>query len=59
MHELTSSPTENRPLYGFLRGSLCIRKGVDVTKPAAPEWGAQAEEEAMRSLAVTGEKKDG
>ncbi len=49
--------SSKRPLYGFMRGSLRIREGVDVTAPAAPEWGDRAEAEALRPLASTLEKE--
>ena len=48
----------SRPLFGLLRGSLRIREGVDVTAPAAPEWGGKAAVEALRPLALGVEEKE-
>ena len=48
-----------RPLYGLMRGSLRVREGVDLTVPAAPEWAASAETEALRPLALPAEEKEG
>jgi hypothetical protein len=36
--------TENRhPLIGWMKGTLTIAEGVDVTQPADPEWGEAAD----------------
>lgn len=48
----------SRPLFGLLRGSLRIREGVDLTEPAAPEWGEKAETEGLRPLALGAEEKE-
>ena len=48
--ERGASTQAPRPLFGLLRGSLRIHEGVDVTAPAAPEWGERAEAEALRPL---------
>ena len=44
------SANRRRPLYGMMRGTLRIKDGVDLTAPAAPEWGERAEGEALRQL---------
>ena len=35
-------PSERHPLIGWMKGSVSIAPGVDLTEPADPEWGDRA-----------------
>lgn len=45
MDEQTQQEGKRRrhPLFGWLRGTLRIAPGVDLTEPTCPEWEAYAE----------------
>jgi hypothetical protein len=34
--------SERHPLIGWMKGTVRIAPGVDLTEPADPEWGEQA-----------------
>src|SRR5438067_13323221 len=38
----TAVTTGRHPLIGWMKGTLTIGEGVDLTQPAAPEWGELA-----------------
>jgi hypothetical protein len=37
-----SEASERHPAYGWMKGTFTIAPGVDLTKPAMPEWGEVA-----------------
>jgi hypothetical protein len=37
-----SAPTGRHPLFGWMAGTLTVAPGVDLTRPADPEWGEVA-----------------
>lgn len=39
-----ASASRNHPLYGWLKGTVRIAPGVDLTEPADPEWGKSVAE---------------
>jgi hypothetical protein len=36
------------PLFGFMKGTLWVAPGVDLTEPACPEWDELIEEKLAR-----------
>ena len=36
--------TRRHPLFGFMKGTITIAPGVDLTEPAFPEWADLIEE---------------
>jgi hypothetical protein len=52
------------PLFGCMKGTLTIAPGVDLTEPACPEWGADADKkygpdsELGKLMAQVAERED-
>jgi hypothetical protein len=45
MPSIPSNPlsSEQHPLIGWMRGTVVVEPGVDLTKPADPRWGEVAD----------------
>ena len=54
-------PTEQRrhPMYGWMKGTITIAPGVDLTEPACPEWADITEEKVERLAKMLEEARAG
>jgi hypothetical protein len=42
--------SKRHPLFGFMKGTVRVAPGVDLTEPADPEWGERAYGNLPRDL---------
>jgi hypothetical protein len=36
--------SKRHPLFGWLKGTVCVAPGIDLTEPADPEWADRLDE---------------
>ena len=45
---------KRHPIFGWMKGSLTVAEGVDLTEPACPEWPELIEEKMARMERMLG-----